>query len=63
MEQKTDYYIVRNASQFYDMQKSINTQAERGWFVKCMNTFYEGVYVLVVYQRYNTHNNPQIKEY
>ena len=63
MEQKTDCYIVRNTSQFYEMQKSINNQAERGWFVKCMNTFYEGVYVLIVYQRYNTHNNTQIKEY
>lgn len=63
MEQKTDCYIVRNASQFYEMQKSIIWQSEHGWFVKCMNTFCEGAYVLVVYQRYNTHNNPQIKEY
>ena len=63
MEQKTNSYIVRNASQFYEMQKSINDKAEHGWFVKCINTSYDNAYVLVVYQRYNTHNNPQIKEY
>lgn len=64
MKQKTHRYIVRSASDFYDMQKSIDKQAEDGWFVKCMNTFYDGAYVLVVYQRYNnTYKNPQIKEY
>ena len=63
MEQKTEYYIVRSPSHLFDMQKSINRQAEYGWFVKCMNTSCGGEYVLVIYQRYNKQNNPQIKEY